>query len=127
MPDLKSFVPENDTLVVTLEANGEVIKNDDETPMTIEVYLPHSKEYRKVRHGQADVLIESKKERLKSAESEEMGIDFLAKTTKSWNITYAGEQPKLTVAKVKEVYENIAWIPELLLTKVDESKVFTKA
>ena len=125
--DLKKFVPENDTITVTLSFGGEVLKNDDETDMTIELYLPHSKEYRKIRHAQTDKMIESKKERLKAAEAEELGISFLASTTKSWNITYGGEKPKCTQAKAKEVYDYLTWVPELLLDGVEKSKGFTKA
>lgn len=125
--DLKQFIPENDTVVVELEFNGKVLTNDDETPMTIEVYLPHSKAYRAIRHEQADILIEAKKDRIKSAEAEELGLEFMAKTTKSWNITYDGKKPKLTVAKAKEIYSIATWIPDLLAEKVEESKGFTKA
>ena len=125
--DLSKTIPTKDTIVVELEFNGEVLKNDDDTPMTIEVYLPHSKEYRKARHDQADTLIEKKTERLKSAEAEELGVEFLAKTTKAWNITFDGKKPKLTVAKAKEIYSTVLWVGDLILEKVEESKGFTKA
>lgn len=123
--DLKKFVPETDTLEVALKYKGEVLENDDGTPMTIEVYLPHSKKYREVRHGQADKMIEEKRERLKSAEAEEMGLDFLSKTTKSWNITFDGKKPKFTPAKAKEIYEFLPWVAELLLSEVEKSRAFT--
>lgn len=125
--DLSKTIPTNDTIVVELEFNGEVLKNDDDTPMTIEVYLPHSKEYRAARHGQADILIEKKTERLKSAEAEELGVEFLAKTTKDWNITFDGKKPKLTVAKAKEIYSTVLWVGDLIAQKVEEAKGFTKA
>jgi len=125
--DLSKTIPTNDTIVVELEFNGEVIKNDDGTPMTIEVYLPHSKEYRTARHGQTDTLIEKKTERLKSAEAEELGVEFLAKTTKDWNITFGGEKPKLTVVKAKEVYSTVLWVGDIIAQKVEEAKGFTKA
>ena len=125
--DLSKTIPANNTIVVELEFNGEVLKNDDDTPMTIEVYLPHSKEYRAARHGQADVLIEKKTERIKSAEAEELGIEFLAKTTKSWDITFGGEKPKFSVGKAKEIYYTVPWVGELIAQKVEEAKGFTKA
>lgn len=125
--DLSKTIPTNDTIVVELEFNGEVLKNDDDTPMTIEVYLPHSKEYRAARHSQADILIEKKTERLKSAEAEELGVEFLAKTTKAWDITFDGKKPKLTVAKAKEIYSTVLWVGDLILEKVEEAKGFTKA
>jgi len=43
MADLKDLIPESDTIVVELKFRGEVLTNDDGTPMTIEAYLPHSK------------------------------------------------------------------------------------
>ena len=127
MADLKSLIPTNNTIVINLLIDDEVIKNDDGTPMTVEVYLPHSKEYRDARHAQADKMIDSRQERLKSAEAEEMTFDFLAKTTKTWDITFDGKKPNFSVAKAKEIYEKLTWIPELILTEVDKSKSFTKA
>lgn len=125
--DLQKTLPENDTLVIEIVFNGEVIKNDDNTPMTVEVYLPHSKEYRRVRHEQADVLIERKTDRLKSSEAEELGLDFLAKTTKTWNITYGGSQPKFSVKKAKEIYTALPWLPDFIAEEVEKQKGFTKA
>lgn len=125
--DLINTVPENDTLTVELVFNGEAMINPDGTPMTIEVYLPHSKTYRGVKHAQTDKLIDAKKERLLSAEAEELGISFLANTTKSWNITMGGKKPKFTVAKAEEIYGVALWIPDLLAEKVEEARGFTKA
>lgn len=125
--DLQNTIPANDTVVVELEFNGETLMNDDGSPMTIEVYLPHSKEYRKCRHEQADTLIAKQADRLKSAEAEELGVEFLAKTTKTWNITFGGKKPKFSTSKAKEIYSTVIWVGDLIAAKVEESKVFTKA
>lgn len=125
--DLQNTLPEADTLVIEIMFKGEVIKNDDDTPMTVEMYLPHSKEYRKVRHEQADVLIERKADKLKSSEAEELGLDFLAKTTKTWNITYGGNKPKFSVKKAKEIYAALPWLPDFIAEEVEKQKGFMKA
>ena len=62
-----------------------------------------------------------------ASDIEKDAIDLLAKITKSWDITYGGEKPKLTLSKAKEVYSEVFWlrnqVEEALLDSVD----FTKA
>jgi len=48
-------------------------------------------------------------------------------TTKAWNITYGGKKPKMTEAKVREIYNKVPWIPDQVLTEVENAKVFTNA
>ena len=57
---------------------------------------------------------------------EEATLEVLAKTTKAWNITYGGEMPKLTVAKAKDIYEEVFWIKSQLEEVVTDSLDFTK-
>lgn len=123
--DLSKTIPDTDTLKIEIEYKGEVLKNDDDTPMWIEVYLPHSKEYRKIRHEQADTLMERRQEKLKSSEAEDLGLDFMAKTTKDWNITFGGSQPKFTIKKAKEIYGQLLWLSDFIAGKVEDHKAFT--
>jgi hypothetical protein len=122
--DLNDLIPTSDTVVIELTFKGEVLKNDDETPMTVEAYLPHSKQYRLAKHTQADKLIEGKRTSITSAEAEELGLERLALITKDWNITLGGKKPKATTAKCKEVYDKFEWIAELVLDKVENSEAF---
>lgn len=122
--DLNDLLPKSDTVVVPLVIKEKELMNEDGTPMTVEMYLPHTKEYKAARHAQADVILGKGEEKPKSAEYEEMALEFLAATTKSWNITFGGEQPKFTKKKAKELYEKLPVIPELLRSKVEETEGF---
>lgn len=122
--DLKNLIPESDTVVVELEYKGNKLTNEDGTPMTIEVYLPHAKEYKDTRHRQSDFIISKGEQKLKSAEYEDLGYSFIVDTTKSWNITFDGDQPKFTKKKAREVFEALPFIPELIRKKVDEQEAF---
>lgn len=131
--DLKDLTPKSDVVVVEIKhpANGEVLKNDDKSPMTITMFAPHSKEYKKVLHEQTNKRLkqmQSKKSQDITAEDlEEAALEALAKTTKEWNITFGGEQPKLTVAKAKEIYDEVFWIKNQLEGAVADSLDFMKA
>ena len=131
--DLKDLTPKSDVVVVEIKhpATGEVLKNDDKSPMTITMFAPHSKEYKKVLHEQTNKRLkqmQSKKSQDITAEDlEEAALEALAKTTKEWNITYGGEQPKLTIAKAKEIYDEVFWIKSQLEGAVADSLDFMKA
>jgi hypothetical protein len=60
-------------------------------------------------------------------EIEEATLEALAKTTKEWNITYGGELPKLTLAKAREVYEDVFWIRSQIEGAIEDSLDFMKA
>lgn len=122
--DLKNLIPESDTVVVELVYKGNTLTNEDGTPMTVEVYLPHTKEYKDTRHRQSDFIISKGEQKLKSAEYEDLGYSFIVDTTKSWNITFDGDQPKFTKKKAREVFEALPFIPELIRKKVDEQEAF---
>lgn len=131
--DLKDLTPKSDVVVVEIKhpATGEVLKNDDKSPMTITMFAPHSKEYKKVLHEQTNKRLkqmQSKKSQDITAEDlEEAALEALAKTTKEWSITFGGEQPKLTVAKAKEIYDEVFWIKNQLEGAVADSLDFMKA
>jgi lysozyme family protein len=118
--DLKNFAPKSDEVevVVLHPGNGEPLINKDGSQMTITLAATHSKEYKVVLHEQTDKRIKASKGsgqlEFKSKEMEEASLEILAKATKSWNITYDGAKPKLTVAKAKAIYEELFWLkPQL--------------
>lgn len=131
--DLKDLTPKSDEIVIEIKhpATNAVLQNDDNSPMTITVFAPHSKEYKKVLHEQTNKRLkqmQSKKQQDITAEDlEEASLEALAKTTKDWNITYGGEQPKLTVAKAKQVYDEVFWIKAQIEAAVADSLDFMKA
>jgi len=125
--DLTNLIPEKETTLVTLKVGDKVLENDDGTPMTIEVYLPHTKVYRAAKHKQTDTLLEKRKDTLKSSEAEALGIELLAETTKAWNITYNKDKPKFSVKKAIEIYDAIPQVPEQIIDEVKAQEGFTKA
>ena len=130
--DLKDLTPNLDDIVVDLKhpATGDVLKNEDGTNMRITILAPHSKEYKKAQHEQISKRLKkaqkSKSQDVDYSDIEEATLEVLAKTTKAWDITYNGEKPKLTVAKAKDLYEEVFWIKSQLEEVVTDSLDFTK-
>jgi hypothetical protein len=133
MTDLLDLTPKSDEIVVTLKhpATDEPLKNPDNSDMTITIYAPNSKDYKKVLHEQTNKRLkkmQSKgKNEVTAEEIEESTLEALAKTTKEWNITYGGEAPKLSVAKAKEVYDKVFWIKNQIEGAIENSLDFMKA
>jgi hypothetical protein len=131
--DLLDLTPKSDEIVVTIKhpATGEVLKNDDKSDMTITVYAPHSKEYKKVLHEMTNKRLKKMQQKGKNEitaeEIEEATLDTLSKTTKEWNITYGGEVPKMSVAKAKEIYDSVFWIKAQIEEAIESSLDFMKA
>jgi DNA replication protein DnaC len=99
--------------------------------MSITLYAPHSKEYKKLVHEQTDKRLasmqKSKKIQISAADLEKSSIDILAKATKEWDITYDGESPKLTVPKAREIYTEYFWIKDQLEEAINDTLDFTQA
>lgn len=131
--DLMNLVPKSDTVEVKIKhpATKEVLKNDDGTEMTITVYAPHAKQHKKVIHELANKRIKaSQKKNAKEItveDLEEATLETLVKVTKEWNITFNGEQPKLTEAKAREIYDKVFWLKAQVEQAVDESLDFMLA
>lgn len=131
--DLKDLTPKSDEIVVAIKhpATGEPLKNDDKSEMTITVYAPHSKEYKKVLHEQTNKRLKKMQSKgnkdITAEEIEESTLEGLVKTTKEWNITYGGETPKLTAPKAKEVYEDVFWIRSQIEEAIEDSLDFMRA
>jgi|TARA_R110000824_G_scaffold17902_5_gene71713 hypothetical protein len=130
--DLKDLTPNLDDLVVEIKhpSTGDVLKNDDGTDMTITILAPHSKEYKKFQHEQISKRLKkaqkSKSQDVDYSDIEEATLEVLSKTTKSWDITYGGEKPKLTVARAKELYEEVFWIRNQIEEVVTDSLDFMR-
>lgn len=131
--DLLDLTPKTDEIVVAIKhpIKGEVLKNDDGSDMTITLYAPYSKEYKKVLHEMTNKRLkkmQSKgKNEITAEEIEEATLETLAKTTKEWNITFGGEVPKLSVAKAKEIYDTVFWIKAQIEEATEASLDFMKA
>lgn len=131
--DLMDLKPTSNTVEVTLKHpnTGVVLKNDDKTDMTIVVYASHSKEYKTLIHEQTNKRLKamqgSKSTDITAQEMEEATLDMLSKITSEWNITYNKEQPKLSVAKAKKIYDEVFWIKDQIEEALADSLDFTKA
>ena len=131
--DLMNLKPTSDTVEVTLTHpnTGDVLKNDDKSDMTITVYASHSKVHKTVLHEQTNKRLKAmqagKKQDFTAQDIEEATLALLSKITESWNITYGGENPKLSVAKAKELYDGVFWIKAQVEEALADSLDFTKA
>lgn len=131
--DLKDLTPKSDTIdVILVHPNtGEELTNPDGSNMTICMYATHSPEYKKVMHSQTNKRIKAATKgddlTMTSEDLESSTLDVLANTTKSWDITFSGEKPELTVNKAKEIYTEVFWIKVQLDEAVTNSLDFTKA
>lgn len=131
--DIGNIKPQSDTIEVfiTHPQTGEIIKNDDGSEMTITLYAPHSQEYRSASYNQQNKYLKAlqgnKKNFLSAEDVEKSIIELYANVTKSWDITYGGEKPKLTTEKAKEIYRELFWLRDQLAGALDESVGFTKA
>tara|TARA_R110000787_G_scaffold119051_2_gene229972 strand:- start:48 stop:446 length:399 start_codon:yes stop_codon:yes gene_type:complete len=130
--DLKDLTPNLDDLVISVihPVTSEVLKNDDGTVMTITVMSPYSKEYKKLQHEQITKRLKkaqkSKSQEVDYSDIEEATLEVLSKATKSWDITFDGEKPELTVDKAKAMYEDVFWLKTQLEEEVSESMAFMK-
>ena len=131
--DLKDLTPTSDTVDVNIvhPTTLEPLLNDNSDPMVITMYAPHSKEYKAAVHEQTNKRLKQaqskKKVDLTAEDIEEATLDLFAKTTKSWNITYDGEEPNFSVSKAKEIYSEVFWIKDQIDEAVSNSLNFKKA
>jgi hypothetical protein len=133
--DLMNLIPTTDVIDVVIKhpSTYEPLLNDDGSEMTITVYAPHSKEYKAAVHEQTNIRLKQMKSKgnrnsnvITAEELEKATIKMLAKTTKDWCITFAGEQPKFSVEVAKKLYEDVYWIKDQIEEAVDDSEVFTQ-
>lgn len=130
--DLKKLTPKSDTITVELKhpSTGDVLENEDGSPMTISRYAPHSKEYKSAVNKETDKKLKvaqaKKKFSLTAEELEKTGIRLLAETTFDWNITYDGEQPEFSIGLAESIYTEVFWIREQLEEAESDYLDFTK-
>lgn len=130
--DLKDLTPDLNDIVVELKhpATGDVLKNDDGTDMVIIILSPHSKEYKKAQNEQINKRLKkaqsSGSQDLDYSDIEDATLEVLSKTTKSWDITYDGEKPKLTAKSARKLYEDVFWIRSQIEEVVSDTMDFTK-
>jgi hypothetical protein len=132
--DLMNLIPTTDAIEVVIKhpSTFEPLLNDDGTEMTITVFAPHSKEYKSAVHEQTNIRLKQMQKggrnnnAITAEELEAAGIKMLAKTTKDWNVTFDGEQPKFTVASAQKLYEKVFWVREQIEEAVAETEVFTQ-
>jgi len=131
--DLMDLKPKSNTIEVSLKHpnTGVVLKNDDKTDMTIVVNASHSKEYKALMHEQTNKRLKAmqgnKKTEITAQDMEEATLNMLSKITCEWNITYNKEQPKLSIAKAKQLYDEVFWIKDQIEEALADSLDFTKA
>ena len=131
--DLKDLTPTNDTVDVKLvhPVTFDPLVNDDGSQMTITVYAQHSKEYKKASHEQTNRRLKQaqgrKRIEITAEDIEDMSVEMLAQTTKSWDITFDGKKPKLTIEKAKDIYKEVFWIRDQIEEALSSSLDFTKA
>ena len=129
--DLMNLKPTSDVVEVTLThpSTSEVLKNEDNTAMTITMYASHSKEYKVIVHEQTNKRLKLAQSKVKtditSELIEEASLDLLSSATKSWNITYGKKTPELTRGLAKEIYQEVFWIKDQIEEAVADSLDFT--
>lgn len=128
--DLLDYIPKTDDLVITLKVKDTVLKNADDSPMTITFYSPYSDEAKGVKHEMVDQRISQAEKggetRLTSKEVDSLNVTALAKNIKSWNITLDKKQPKLTEKAAIELLDKAFWIKDLYNEEVEASLGFMK-
>jgi len=129
--DLKDLTPKSETVEITVcnPSTSKPLLNEDGSEMTIVMYAPHTPEHKSEVHRQTNIKLKrmekSGRMSITAEELEDSALLHMAKVTKSWNITYDGEQPKLTVEKAKQVYSDIHWIKEQIEEALSDSVDFT--
>lgn len=130
--DLKDLTPKNDTVVVTVihPFEGKVLKNEDGTDMTIELYADYSKHYKEELHRQTNVKLKRMQKKgvvdMTAQQIEESALDMMVALTKSWNITYEGDKIPCNSQNVKKLYQELFWLKDQLEEGLAEAKDFTK-
>lgn len=130
--DLADLKPTSDTIVVELKhpITGEDLVKDDGTVMSIEVYAPYAKEYKKVFHEQANKRLQKRSKSGKTdftyEEIEEGSLDLLTKATVNWNLQFGGANLPFSIGKAKEIYDEYFWIKEQVMEAQGNLENFMK-
>jgi hypothetical protein len=108
---------------------GEVLTNDDGTPMTITVYGPYSSTYKAITHAQQNRRL-AKAQRLggkmtlTAEELEASTMDLLVKCTAGWKVTLEKGVEKFSEEKVREVYVKMPWVRDQIEAVFGDTRSF---
>lgn len=132
--DLKDLTPKTDTIEVTIvhPFEDKVLKNEDDSDMTITLYTEYSKQYKAELHRQTNIKLKRMQKNggkvdMTAEQIEESAYEMMAAITKEWNITYEGKLLPLTLENAKMVYTELFWLREQLEAAMADAKDFTKA
>jgi hypothetical protein len=102
------------TLELTHPATGEVLKNADDSPMTITIYGPYSSAYyKRIAELNRDALNDkaaSGDTKLTDEEVEERMFRDAAAKIADWNITIANDPEPFSVEKAIEVFRDFRYV-----------------
>lgn len=130
--DLNSLIPTTDTITVTIKhpVTDEPLLKDDGTEMSIEVYAPHSAQYKAVVHEQTNKRLQkamkNKKAVLSAEDVDVMTSDLVVKTTKAWDIQVNKKTPKFSVAEAQELYSKLPWLKQQIIDAQEDYSSFLK-
>lgn len=128
--DIKDLTPKSNTVKVELKhpQTGEPLKHNKKQ-MFVERYLPHTKEYKKVKYAITQKYLKRAQETdsrdIDLFEADMDTIELFAKTTASWQLFWDGEWVEFTQGKAMEVYEEAFWIADQLQEGENSADVFT--
>jgi len=128
---LKDIGAVKDTTDVELvhPKTGEVLTNDDDSPMVITVHGPYSSHYKAVTHAQQNKRL-TKAQRmggkmtLTAEELEASSLDLLVKCTADWKITLDKGLEKFSEDKVRQVYAEYPWVREQIDAVFGDTRAF---
>jgi hypothetical protein len=108
---------------------GEVLTNDDGSPMVITVHGPYSKNYKSVIHAQQNKrLMKAQrmggKMTLTAEELEASAMDLLVKCTADWKITLDKGLEKFSEEKVRQVYTDMPWVRDQVEAVFGDTRAF---
>jgi hypothetical protein len=110
-------------------ATGEVLLNDDGSPMTITVHGPYSSTYKAINHAQQNKrLMKAQrtggKMNLTAEEIESSALDLLVKCTEAWNLTLDTEPEEFSQDKARQVYLDHPWVREQVDAVFGDTRAF---
>jgi hypothetical protein len=110
-------------------ATGEVLLNDDGTPMTITVHGPYSSTYKATSHAQQNKrLMKAQrtggKLNLSAEEIEASSLDLLVKCTEGWSLTLDKEPEEFSQDKARQVYLEHPWVREQVDAVFGDTRAF---
>lgn len=119
-----------DKITIELKKPGtdKVLTNDDGSPMTVTVYGPYSKTYRKItleNQGKYfSMFRKGKQVDLTPEEMAEMNFELVVKCIADWDITAGGEKPKCTEKNIRNVLDRVPPIKDQIQSAVNDIESF---